>query len=86
MSESFIKKETLPQVFSCEFREMFNNTFFYRTPLVATFEQLQEHILSRVNKNTCSVKQHLSLKTASVFKSSIILNLFLNLSTQLKEV
>ena len=30
---NFIKKETLVQVFSCEFCEIFKNTFFYRTPL-----------------------------------------------------
>ena len=27
-----IKKETLAQVFSCEFREFFKSTFFFRTP------------------------------------------------------
>ena len=32
MACSFIKKETLKQVFSCEFWEIFKNTFFYRTP------------------------------------------------------
>ena len=32
---NFIKKETLAQVFSCEFCEIFKNTYFYRTPLVA---------------------------------------------------
>ena len=32
---SFIKKETLAQVFSCEFCEISKNTLFYRTPLVA---------------------------------------------------
>ena len=32
---NFIKKETLAQVFSCEFCEIFKNTFFRRTPLVA---------------------------------------------------
>ena len=32
---NFIKKETLVQVFSCEFCEISKNTFFYRTPLVA---------------------------------------------------
>ena len=32
---SFIKKETLAQVFSCEFCEIFKNTFFYLTPPVA---------------------------------------------------
>ena len=31
----FIKKETLAQVFSCEFCEYSKNTFFHRTPLVA---------------------------------------------------
>ena len=32
---NFIKKETLAQVFSCEFCEIFKNTFSHRTPLVA---------------------------------------------------
>ena len=32
---NFIKKETLAQVFSCEFCEISKNTFSYRTPLVA---------------------------------------------------
>ena len=32
---NFIKKETLAQVFSCEFCEISKNTFFYRTPLAA---------------------------------------------------
>ena len=31
---------TLTQVFSCEFCEIFKNTCFYRTPLVAAFEFL----------------------------------------------
>ena len=31
----FIKKETLAQMFSCEFYKISKNTFFYRTPLVA---------------------------------------------------
>ena len=30
-----LKKETLGQVFSCEFYEISKNTFSYRTPLVA---------------------------------------------------
>ena len=33
---NFIKKETLVQVFSCEFCEISKNTFLYRTLLVAT--------------------------------------------------
>ena len=32
---NFIEKETLTQVFSCEFCEIFKNTFFHRTPPVA---------------------------------------------------
>ena len=32
---NFIKKETLTQVFSCEFCEISKNTFLHRTPLVA---------------------------------------------------
>ena len=31
---NFIKEETLAKVFSCEFCEIFKNTFFHRTPLV----------------------------------------------------
>ena len=31
-------KKTLAQAFSCEFYEIFNNTFSYRTPLVAASE------------------------------------------------
>ena len=33
---NFIKKETLVQGFSCEFCQIYKNTFYYRTPLVAT--------------------------------------------------
>ena len=32
---SFIKKDTLAQVFPCEFCEISKNTLFYRIPLVA---------------------------------------------------
>ena len=36
---NFIKKETLAQVFSCEFREIFKNTYFYRIlPVAASVE------------------------------------------------
>ena len=31
---NFIEKETLAQVFSCEFCKISKNTFFYKTPLV----------------------------------------------------
>ena len=32
---NFVNKETLAQVFSCEFCVIYKNTFYYRTPLVA---------------------------------------------------
>ena len=35
ISINFIKKETQARVFSCEFCEIFKNTSFHRTPLVA---------------------------------------------------
>ena len=41
------KKETLAQVFSCEFCEISKNTFYYRTPLVAASD--------KVNVNTPQV-------------------------------
>ena len=36
---NFIKKETLAQVFSCEFCEITKNTFSYKTALVATSDK-----------------------------------------------
>ena len=39
---NFIKKETLPQVFSYEFCEIFKNTFFYGTPSVAAFVNIYD--------------------------------------------
>ena len=35
---NFVKKETLAQVFSCEFCEISKDTFSYRTPPVAVSE------------------------------------------------
>ena len=37
----FFNKETLTQVFFCEFWEIFKKSFFYRTPLVAAFVKTQ---------------------------------------------
>ena len=39
---TLLKKETLAQVFSCEFCEIFKNTFFYRTPPVAASEMQKQ--------------------------------------------
>ena len=40
--QDVIKKETLTQVFSCEFCEVSKNTFFHRTPLLAASEMATE--------------------------------------------
>ena len=42
---NFIKKETLAQVFSYEFCEIFMNNFFYRTPPVAGSEWISAILL-----------------------------------------
>ena len=39
---NFIKKEALAQVFSCEFCEIFKNTYFYRTPPVAASVRIKK--------------------------------------------
>ena len=41
LSLQLYKKETLAQVFSCEFCEISKNTFFQRTPPVATSVRLR---------------------------------------------
>ena len=38
---NFIKKETLAQVFSCEFCKISKNTFYYKTPLVAASDSFK---------------------------------------------
>ena len=45
MACNFIKKETLAQVFSCEFCEVSKNTFFYRIPLVAASEIFHNEVI-----------------------------------------
>ena len=52
---NFIKKETLAQVFSCEFCEIYKNTFFHRTPLVAASgsqNNVQRIICAEERKNS----------------------------------
>ena len=55
---NFIKKETLAQVFFCEFREIFQNTVFYKTTLLAASEPIVVGLLKQsfadVLDNTCS--------------------------------
>ena len=47
-ASNFIKKETLAQVFSCEFCESYKNTFFHRTPLVSASVQNIEGLTMRI--------------------------------------
>ena len=47
----FDKKETLVQVFSCEFCELFKNTFSYRTPPVLASERHLEMYLNEIAEN-----------------------------------
>ena len=49
LAYNFIKKETLEQVFSCEFSEIFKNTYFYKTPLVAASVIWISHDMFRLN-------------------------------------
>ena len=44
-SSNFIKKETLAQVFSCEFCEISKNTFSHRTPLVIASVITKDRVL-----------------------------------------
>ena len=61
----FFKKETLAHVFSCEFCEIFKNSFLYRTPLVTASKRtyfhasvqylqglIEDHAGRRYQKNT----------------------------------
>ena len=65
---NFIKKETLSQVFSCEFCKISTNIFFYRRPPVAVFvynitnateqkhQEKQEKLTMEINFATCTWK------------------------------
>ena len=44
---NFIEKETLAQLFSCEFYEISKNTFFHRAPLVATSVSFKKRYIEK---------------------------------------
>ena len=48
-ASNFIKKETLAQLFCCEFGEICENIFFYRTPLVAA--SIASHVFQKYPEN-----------------------------------
>ena len=52
-------KKTLAQVFSCEFCEIYKNTFFHKTPLVAASEQLSISVLNIISQNSLNDTRHL---------------------------
>ena len=48
-SLNFINKETLAQVFSFEFCEIFKNTYFYRTPLMTACQFLLPSLIVKAS-------------------------------------
>ena len=75
---NFIKKETLPQVFSCEFSKAFKN-FFYRTPLWVTASRI-----SKTNGTKSRKPPHLFLITFSlwIFVYLSLYSLFFRVSVE----
>ena len=47
---NFIKKETLAQLFSCEFCDIFKNAFFYRTTLVVVSANIKTRFQNHINQ------------------------------------
>ena len=62
-ASNFIKKDTLAQVFCCEFSEISKNTFLHRTPLVAA-----SGISSFSRKVTDKKEDERQLESVSLFK------------------
>ena len=52
---NFVKKETLTQVFSCEFCKIDKNTFYYRTLLVAASDVLINFAIQELFTNKVAV-------------------------------
>ena len=71
----FFKKETLTQVFSCEFCKISKNTFFHRTPLEAASEYyfwlIQRKLLKQVSTGM-AIWDHPSVHLFSNFKYGLI--------------
>ena len=76
---NFIKKETLAQVFSCEFCEISKNTFLHKTPIVAASECMlgQDQIIYFYGNLKCSKCFSISLYTLIVMLSSTLNTSFL---------
>ena len=67
-ASNFIKKETLTQVFSCEFGKISKNAFLFRTPLVAASELLRTPFLQNTSEQILSVvSMGMGMHTGSTF-------------------
>ena len=62
---NFIKKETLAQMFSCEFCEISKTTFFYRAPPVAASDNYYE--LEEYNTNPWSFSTAADRSSFAIF-------------------
>ena len=58
-SRNFITKQTLAQVFSCEFCEISKNTFYYRTPMVAASVHLILYHFYLVLRHSVNIVAHI---------------------------
>ena len=74
---NFIKKESLAQVFSCEFCEISKNTFFHRTPLVAASVYYLRKKLSKFSNAQRKVFHAISFQLCSTAYSKFSLNVSL---------
>ena len=70
-----MKKETLAQLFSCEFWEISKNTFSYKTPLVAA----SEHINDETHQESKGVGILRKLQTI-LPRTSLLIHMFINRS------
>ena len=65
---ALLKKETLAQVFSCEFCDIFKNTFFHRRPLVAASTLgRNEKAKQNTQQTTAPLKKEQSFKKLQLY-------------------
>ena len=71
---NFIKKETLAQLFSCDFCEISKNTIFYRTPLVAAFEPYDIKSLSQHFEK--EIYRYVNISITKFLRAPILKNIY----------
>ena len=84
---TFLKKESLAQVFSCKFCEVSKNTFFYRIPSAAASVYYNENIMtplrvfpSKFFKHITTATYHRLYTQILLVKNVVLVPLFLNLT------